>query len=1192
MLRIFRMQWFLLLLLMLVGGSPSWAKKKVHTIGDSTMQTYDETTDKRGWGQMLQQFFNMDNITVNNRGKSGASSKSFYKEKPYWATLVKGGSDAMQSGDFLLIQFAHNDEKSSGVDGDELKAYYTARGETDKAAAVDYRGTSASGTFKEYIRKFITEAKAMGVKPIVVAPICRMYFTNNNTEIRRNGQHDLGDNFDLLKNGAYTTGNSVPASDDSQDYVAQARNVADEFDDVPFIDLTEATRNLYLKYGVAYCTEKLFCKDDKTHTAALGATFVAREFAQLLKDRAAAETDPAKKAVLQELAQDVVISAEISINPTSGDLGKAYQGQSLVKEFNVSAFGLSDAKTLDIKTTEGFLVSKDKQNYSDQITITTSGSDIVQTIFVKTTLNSSGVKTGTLTATIGTMVKTLDLRAEAISLDNGTPVTLSWPLQKDGLGTTTGEIAVGEQTLSNLEVNRYGDVGETEERRMQVLQPVGGSWSANEIDEVSTRYAEFSLTVPAGSNLAANKISYYVLNKGSKDISYKAYYSTSKDFINARQIAEVVQMDMENAGKVEFTLAEKIGEGEALYIRFYPWCHNSSAAATGAYFCLSDVAVEGVVSKAGSVALDYTGSITYAQVDSDPVFSPEAMTVGFLGKTVDYGSSLKNNGTLKWSGTTNNGTMLSGIFNSSGGTLPSSPADGNTITFTLTPDDGVVFMPTKVTLSGARSGTDSGTLTVKLSGNNEVVLFESAAVNRSGKGLELTTLSATVDGLAADAENPLRLDVSILGLGKDKTLGLGNIVIEGKLQGSLAPSVKYTLTTNCQPAEAGIVVVDPEMGSYKEGTEVVLSTQGNFGYRFKGWTVDGKDAGSDDRLTLTMDADKTVTALFDAVTLYTIKTQCVNNSGLALGAVTLSPNDHDGKYVYGDEVTATAEESPVLKFVEWTDGGQNADAGAARQITVESDMTLIAKYEVQNFIAVFDASKLQAYAYADAANYPFAADITWDNERNATACVVRLADGTPLVAQSTGTPVVRNRTGVVIPAINGLYQNGYDTRDIAWQYQFSTKGFAGVTFVADMAAKNAATKAYKAQVSTDGKTFNDIEGATWTVTANVLNPLRIELPANAANQELVTLRIMGIGDEVFNTSYAFDQEFDGMKYCAHSESGVGNVFVLATVQDPTGITSSISTPSADGAAYNMAGQRVDSGYKGLVIKKGKKVLNK
>lgn len=99
--------------------------RKVHTIGDSTMATYDpNTTVTRGWGQMFQQFFKGD-VTVNNRAKNGASSKSFYKESAYWQSVKK----QIEPGDYVLIQFAHNDEKSNGCDGDELKAYYQSIGD-------------------------------------------------------------------------------------------------------------------------------------------------------------------------------------------------------------------------------------------------------------------------------------------------------------------------------------------------------------------------------------------------------------------------------------------------------------------------------------------------------------------------------------------------------------------------------------------------------------------------------------------------------------------------------------------------------------------------------------------------------------------------------------------------------------------------------------------------------------------------------------------------------------------------------------------------------------------------------------------------------------------------------------------------------------------------------------------------------
>lgn len=155
--------------------STSMMAIKVHTIGDSTMATYSEsTTVTRGWGQMFQQFFT-DAVTVNNRAKSGASSKSFYEEAAYWESVKK----QIQPGDYVLIQFAHNDEKNDGMDGDEVKAYYESIGDQAKADATDYRGTTASGTYKEYLRKYVEETRALGATPVLVGAICRKYFTGS-----------------------------------------------------------------------------------------------------------------------------------------------------------------------------------------------------------------------------------------------------------------------------------------------------------------------------------------------------------------------------------------------------------------------------------------------------------------------------------------------------------------------------------------------------------------------------------------------------------------------------------------------------------------------------------------------------------------------------------------------------------------------------------------------------------------------------------------------------------------------------------------------------------------------------------------------------------------------------------------------------------------------------------------------------
>ena len=108
-----------------------------------------------------------------------------------------------------------------------------------------------------------------------------------------------------------------------------------------------------------------------------------------------------------------------------------------------------------------------------------------------------------------------------------------------------------------------------------------------------------------------------------------------------------------------------------------------------------------------------------------------------------------------------------------------------------------------------------------------------------------------------------------------------------------------------------------------------------------------------------------------------------------------------------------------------------------------------------------------------------------------------------------------------------------------------------------MCAQNAATKKYKALIAVNGTDFAELKAA-WEVTANAVNPIELVLPSEAMGQESVCIRITGVGDEVYNTSYPFDKQFDGLDYCDHSESGVGNVFIIgeAVVDDDllTGIS--------------------------------------
>ena len=216
------------------------AKRKVHTIGDSTMSEYKPAaTPKRGWGMYLQAFFNPDSVEVNNRGKSGASTRTFFETENLWPSVKA----QMHAGDYLIIQFAHNDEKCKGEDVYEQNAKLRAEG---KDTLTDMRGTEPNTTYKEYLRTYIREARTMGVTPILMSPICRVYFKDG--KINDEGRHVLSP---------------------EKDYPKAMREVAEEMN-VPFLDMTAKSLEMYETRGKDYCTEYYFNCGDKTHTGQLG----------------------------------------------------------------------------------------------------------------------------------------------------------------------------------------------------------------------------------------------------------------------------------------------------------------------------------------------------------------------------------------------------------------------------------------------------------------------------------------------------------------------------------------------------------------------------------------------------------------------------------------------------------------------------------------------------------------------------------------------------------------------------------------------------------------------------------------------------------------------------------------------------------------------------------------------------------
>jgi lysophospholipase L1-like esterase len=133
-------------------------KTTIYLVGDSTMCLYDESRfPQAGWGMPFAHFFN-NLVEIQNHAKGGRSSKSFLDENR-WQPIV----DSLKAGDFVLIQFGHNDSANSK---DHPNRY---------ASPEDY---------KKYMGKYINETKAKNASIILITPVTQRKYDENGELIK------------------------------------------------------------------------------------------------------------------------------------------------------------------------------------------------------------------------------------------------------------------------------------------------------------------------------------------------------------------------------------------------------------------------------------------------------------------------------------------------------------------------------------------------------------------------------------------------------------------------------------------------------------------------------------------------------------------------------------------------------------------------------------------------------------------------------------------------------------------------------------------------------------------------------------------------------------------------------------------------------------------------------------------------
>lgn len=224
----------------------------VFLAGDSTMaQKLASRRPETGWGEALQQYFDIDRLRVVNLARNGRSTRSFRAEGRWDALLGEVGP-----GDYVFIQFGHNDEKSEN-------ASVYADPQTDYPAN---------------LRRFASEVRERGAHPVLLTPVARRRFAADGT---------VQDT-----HGAYPDAVRMVARTDS----------------IPLIDMQRRSTEILSEYGVERSRELFLHLDstaqhpnyprgvrDDTHFSPEGAEIMAREVVAGIREqvpRLAQHLDP------------------------------------------------------------------------------------------------------------------------------------------------------------------------------------------------------------------------------------------------------------------------------------------------------------------------------------------------------------------------------------------------------------------------------------------------------------------------------------------------------------------------------------------------------------------------------------------------------------------------------------------------------------------------------------------------------------------------------------------------------------------------------------------------------------------------------------------------------------------------------------------------------------------------------------
>ena len=533
------------------------------------------------------------------------------------------------------------------------------------------------------------------------------------------------------------------------------------------------------------------------------------------------------------------------------------------------------------------------------------------------------------------------------------------------------------------------------------------------------------------------------------------------------------------------------------------------------------------------------------------------------------------------------------------GTGNAGNVEGVMLEYRVKAKSGVTFKPTNVSYYAVKDGTDNATYSYSytVDGTESTITTVSKDDivrnnNTTGTPPMLHSHDLSIDGCS---EFSFRIYVS--GFGNTKKLGIGNVIISGTFNGTVAEVATYALTVAAAPAEGGTVTAYPAADEYEEGEEVTLTATENFGYDFVNWTdAEGNEVSTDAKFKYTVSAAAELTANFTAVETYELAL-AVDGTNDYMVTVDPAPNVVDGKNMYeaGTTVVLTANQyEGLVTFNNWSDSDTNSE----KTITMSEDVALTATYSEADIIAGWD--------FYNVGNNGRKADFYSDGNDATALSLVNTADGTTSgwLDKSTLNPGNSGYESFKGAAVN--WRTGASEGDVGyyhWQTKVNAEAFTDINVQFRMLYNFNAYKTYNVEWSTDGETWENA-GSITMEGAKIVASFNATLPAEANNQaELYIRMIADKTSEVVGTASKNDGNALAMFFITGTPKLVndGNAPVLVSTVPAEGADNASATGKivltfdekvkvAEGATATLgdltltptvSGKTVTFAYKGL-----------